>query len=551
MVGAVRFCHPDGALPEGDAVESVLGVGASLDDDGAFVHRTGVHQRHGDLVVAELLHQSADILRQPRSPTVSVEVAQTAVEGVAGAARGQSAEHQAGQRLGGGRVDAVHVVGQPRVGCGGVGAHALQLLAQALQILLDRSLRVTWVVAFQEAHPAVSAHPLQILTILGPVPHLEGAGAERVRPVVEPALVAVHIGVVHPTVDLLCVGVDSLDDTAPGVDVGQFSGHQQAVGEAVVRPAVAGGTVCPGAGLRHGDGEVPAVAAAVPLAAGLAADGAVEADVAGDDAAVVVGVLDPGIDVFQQPLPVLLLAGGGERHQTQLRGAQVERVVADDVGVLSEVIEHLRVSALAVPEGETVRHFDGITGPVEGGRLAHQGSAAAVEHGADDAMLGVVIGRLRILVHVEAGKAAATADVVGVIGVAEPVQQKRRQPFAMVEPVEGDGKFFVVHAVSGHRHFDRLRFRVLAQMTFQAASEQIENAVVSAEGVKHRPVELVLGGIVGSVVAAPAGHTFEVAAPVEILVVELGTGLCLHLEELALQQGPPRRCQGRVNGNEG
>ena len=80
-------------------------------------------------------------------------------------------------------------------------------------------------------------------------------------------------------------------------------------------------------------------------------------------------------------------------------------MVADDVVVVLEVVEHLLVGAFAVPELEAVLDLDRVAGPVEPGRLAQQRPAAAVEQAADDLVLRVVVRRAGIFVQVEAGEA--------------------------------------------------------------------------------------------------------------------------------------------------
>ena len=67
-------------------------------------------------------------------------------------------------------------------------------------------------------------------------------------------------------------------------------------------------------------------------------------------------------------------------------------MVADDVVVIVEVIEHLGVRGLAMPRPKAILDFDRISGPVDGRCLAEQRAATAVEHAADDLVLRVVVG---------------------------------------------------------------------------------------------------------------------------------------------------------------
>ena len=51
--------------------------------------------------------------------------------------------------------------------------------------------------------------------------------------------------------------------------------------------------------------------------------------------------------------------------ERQRRRLQVLRMIADDVVVILEMLEHFVVAAFAVPELEAVLDFDRIAGPVE------------------------------------------------------------------------------------------------------------------------------------------------------------------------------------------
>ncbi len=163
-------------------------------------------------------------------------------------------------------------------------------------------------------------------------------------------------------------------------------------------------------------------------------------------------------------------------------------MVADDVVVVLEVVEHLLVVALAVPGLEAILDFDRVAGPVEGRRLAQQRPAAAVEHAADDLVLGIVVGRAGVFVHVEAGVAADPLAEGAVVGIGQPLQVEDGQPFAVVQPVEHDGELFVVHAVAGERDLRRLGQRVLPQMSFPGLLVKLQHTVGAAQGVQDRPV---------------------------------------------------------------
>ena len=120
----------------------------------------------------------------------------------------------------------------------------------------------------------------------------------------------------------------------------------------------------------------------------------------------------------------------------------------------------------------------------------------------------------------------------------------------MVHPVEHDWKFPEVHTVAGERHIDGLFLCVLTEVALKTPLEQVEYHVGSTQGVQRGPVELVLGCVVGAVIAAPARDALEVAALVEILFVELLAGEGLGLDELTLEKRPMgRRHGGRYGEN--
>ena len=115
--------------------------------------------------------------------------------------------------------------------------------------------------------------------------------------------------------------VDEVEHPAPEVDVAPVAGQQQRVGKRERRAPVVGavGELAVARHLQHR--EAPAVDAAVPAVAAL--DRAVEADAGRDQAAVLLGALDPGVDVLEHPVAVPLLAGqrvGGRGRAWSRRG---------------------------------------------------------------------------------------------------------------------------------------------------------------------------------------------------------------------------------------
>ncbi len=216
--------------------------------------------------------------------------------------------------------------------------------------------------------------------------------------------------------------------------------------------------------------------------------------------------------------------------QGQDGGGEIDRVVADDVVVVFKVGDHLIVAVFAVAEAEAAFDLDRIAGPVEAGRLAQERAAAAVEHAANQFALGIVVLGDRVFIHVEAGEAAAAPLKLAVVGVGQALQEEGGEALAVVEPVEHDGELFEVHPVAGHGNFDRFGLGVLLQMTFPSELVEVEDVVGAAQGVQNRPVEQVFGGVIGSVVAAPAGNTEQKAALIEVVVEEGAAALGLRAQ---------------------
>ena len=150
---------------------------------------------------------------------------------------------------------------------------------------------------------------------------------------------------------------------------------------------------------------IPVCLAGITVAsAALAANRAVQPDIGGNDAAVLLGPRTPGIDVLERPIPVLLLVFEHIGVESQHRRGQVHGVVAHNVVVVLEVSDHLVVRTLAVPQAKATLDLDGIAGPIQAGCLAQERPSAAVEAAAYDLVLGIIVGRLGIFIHVEAGK---------------------------------------------------------------------------------------------------------------------------------------------------
>ena len=465
--------------------------------------------------------------------------------------RRQTAQHQLGQPAHHRRIETVHVVRHARIRRGTVGPHLPYPFPHLGQVLLQRSNRIFRVLPLQKTDPLVRLDTRQICPVHRPVVDLQRTHAERVRPEIVPAVVAVHMRIERLPIAHLGVFVHAVDDAAPRVHVALTSCHQQAVAKTVVGAICEKGPVRQRACLRYHHREAPAVDPAVPLAVARAADRPIQPDIGGDDPAVGRSALAPGVHIVDRPRPVPLLTRQHVGVEGQRRGLKIERMVADNVVVVLEVGHHLRVIALPVPGLESALDLNRIARPIQPGRLAHQRPAAAVEHAADDAVLPVIVVSLRIGAHIEAGKPFHPPPHRKVVRVRQRLQKEYRETLAVVHPVEHHRKLFVVHPVAGEGHINGLCFSILPQMALPPALVQVQDEIGRAQRMQNRPSGQVFGRVIRPVVPAPTGNAKQVAPLVEVAVVEFLHRLGLIADQLPLQQGPVRRRRGPVKGDDG
>ncbi len=198
---------------------------------------------------------------------------------------------------------------------------------------------------------------------------------------------------------------------------------------------------------------------------------------------------------------------------------------------------------------EAVLDLDRVAGPIDGGGLAQERAAAAVEHAADDLVVRIVVRGVGIFVEVKAGEAADAGLVGFVVGIRKALQVEDGEPFAVVQPVEHHGEFFVVHSVAREGNVPRLGLGVLPQVAFPTFFVHFENAVGGAQRVQDGPVAQVFDRVVGTVVAAPALDALQVAALVEVLVEEDLAGGGVFAQKFPLEHGPGGRSHGRFDGD--
>ena len=341
-----------------------------------------------------------------------------------------------------------------------------------------------------------------------------------------------------------CLRVDRVDHRPPGVDILAIAGDEQRVAEPDerARDAIA---ILALPGHRVHRAEAPAVGVAPPAPVG-AADAAVEIDEARDDAAVRLHPRQPCVHVVDDPASILRLAGHEVGVGRQRRRDEIEEVVADDVGVFLVVLEELLIRVLAVQRDEAGR-VERIADPVERRGLAQQRAAAAVDHRADQLLLGIVVRGIRVLTHVETGEPAGALAVGRQRGHRQRHAVEQLQALAVVHPVRLRRELLHVHAVASGRDVGGLRLGVLAEHAFEPGEVAPEDLVVSPQRVQLRPAVEVLERIVGPVVGAPAQDALHVAAGVVVLLVELAAGRHVLGEEAAFQRRPRGRRHGRVD----
>ena len=96
-----------------------------------------------------------------------------------------------------------------------------------------------------------------------------------------------------------------------------------------------------------------------------------------------------------------------------------------------------------------------VTDPVIGGRFVQHGTFATGPDTSDDLVLGVVVWRGRVFVHVEPGETRHTAAELGVRGVGQALSHDAAHAFTGMEPVGLRDEFAMVSAVLGELRLRR------------------------------------------------------------------------------------------------
>ena len=229
--------------------------------------------------------------------------------------------------------------------------------------------------------------------------------------------------------------------------------------------------------------------------------------------------------------------------------------VSQHLGVDLFQVQHPAAAERAVQEVKTAR--DRISHPVVGGGLAEHGALAAVPDAADDPVLGVVVGRVRILVHVEPGEAFHALPQARRTRFGESLEHESPHPLPGMEPVRHGDEFAVVGALPGQVGQGGPEPAILVQVSLQRLLEQLQNRVGRPQRMQQGPVVEGLDGVVGSVQSPPAGRVQEMASLIHILGGEDLAGLGVEAQQLALHQRPGRwghrtvQHQERVFGGHG
>lgn len=272
---------------------------------------------------------------------------------------------------------------------------------------------------------------------------------------------------------------------------------------------------------------------------------AVQPDVAGDDAAVPVGALHPGIGVVDNPVAVRAFAGAQIGVQHDRGNDQVARRVADHVPIGREVLDVVVPRAMPAQRREAPLAFERVASPVDRGGGAQHRAAAAGHDAADQTVLPVVVGRARVLTQIEAGVAAHARPVGRVPWLGQPLLEQPVEALGVVHGVEAGRELLVVHAAAGQRALGGARFRVLPHVALDAVPIQLEHALRAAERVELGPAGDVLRRVVGAVQRPPTRIAQQVAALVEVPGVERLDRLRQRRHQSTLQQRPMRRRQRR------
>ena len=142
-------------------------------------------------------------------------------------------------------------------------------------------------------------------------------------------------------------------------------------------------------------------------------------------------------------------------------------MVSSDIGIILEACQHLLEVALAVQRNKALLYLvERVTCPVECGGLAQHWATTAVDQAADNLVFRVVVRRLRVVAHIEAGKAPNPIFELSLARMYQPVQVKGRQPLPVVHPVKHHRKFAIIHPVPGKGHLGRLGLGILLYMPF-------------------------------------------------------------------------------------
>ena len=113
----------------------------------------------------------------------------------------------------------------------------------------------------------------------------------------------------------------------------------------------------------------------------------------------------------------------------------------------------------------------------------------------DDFSVGVVIGRLRIFVEVEAGVAFGALDVLLVGGIGQAQLVEEGVALALVHPVIALRVFFDEHGVA----VSRVVVGKLGGDAVEGLVRMVEDVVATTEQIEQRPVVEALVGVVKAV----------------------------------------------------
>ena len=148
--------------------------------------------------------------------------------------------------------------------------------------------------------------------------------------------------------------------------------------------------------------------------------------------------------------------------------------------------EHLFKIALTVARrGKPPLNLKGIPCPIQTCGLSQQRSPTAIEKTADNFVLGIVILRLRIFIHIKTRVPTHAMTKSDLMRIGQPLQIENGERLPVVEPIKTRGKLLVIHTVTPDRHNLGFCLGILFDMPFPRLLVEIENKRWPTQRMHH------------------------------------------------------------------